>query len=58
MIKQIDGHDWFCCPVCGKKIHPVLPGAYGVLVKCSGRTREGQRCSWSGEIKYNEPLSR
>lgn len=51
MIKTINGQTWFCCPECGKKIHPVKPGACGVLVKCTGKNN-GKRCDWYGEIKW------
>ena len=51
MIKTINGKTWFCCPECGKKIHPVKPGACGVLVKCTGKNN-GKRCDWYGEIKW------
>lgn len=52
MIKTINGKTWFCCPQCGKKIHPVKPGAQGVLVACKGKRPDGTRCNWAGEIKY------
>nr|DAE36987.1 MAG TPA: cysteine-rich protein [Bacteriophage sp.]DAH34608.1 MAG TPA: cysteine-rich protein [Bacteriophage sp.] len=51
MIKTINGQTWFCCPKCGKKIHPIKPGACGVLVKCTGKNN-GKRCDWYGEIKW------
>lgn len=54
MLKQISGRVWFCCPLCGKKIHPVKPGARGVYAKCKGKTETGLPCNWSGEITYNE----
>ena len=52
MVKNCNGVLWFCCPACGKKLHPVVPGARGVFVKCSGRHRDGSRCDWMGEIRY------
>lgn len=52
MLKIINGKTWFCCPKCGKKIHPVDPGARGVLVVCKGKRPDGTRCNWAGEIKY------
>lgn len=52
MIKKIDGRTWYCCPKCGKKIHPVSPGARGVWVTCPGKRADGTRCTWAGEIKY------
>lgn len=52
MVKSYNGKAWFCCPQCGKKIHPVKPGARGVLVKCSQRLTDGRKCGWEGEIKW------
>lgn len=57
MIRNIDGQIWFCCPECGKKLHPVAPGARGVFVKCPGRYPDGQRCNWAGEIRCPEQAS-
>lgn len=53
MIKKINGQEWFCCPVCGKKLHPVVPGAVcrGLLAKCRGKLPDGSKCTWTGEIK-------
>ena len=53
MIKIIDDQTWFCCPRCGKKIHPVKPGARGVLVVCRQKRADGSRCDWAGEIKFD-----
>lgn len=50
MLKVIDGETWFCCPQCGQKIHPVKPGARGVLVACKAR-----KCEWRGEIRWDAP---
>lgn len=52
MIKTIDNITWFCCPKCGKKIHPVKPGAFGVYAMCKGRLPNGCKCDWQGEITY------
>ena len=41
MLKEINGKVWFCCPQCGKKIHPVAPGARGVFVVCKQRRADG-----------------
>lgn len=49
MIKKINGENWFCCPKCGQKLHPVKPGARGVYVKCKGKIN-GEKCDWFGEI--------
>ena len=49
MIKEIDGQAWFCCPECGKKLHPVKRGARGVLTRCRGKLPDGRTCDWSGE---------
>ena len=40
------------CPVCGKKLHPLQPGAvcHGVMAQCRGRRQDGSRCGWAGEI--------
>lgn len=47
MVKEIGGRWWYCCPRCGKKLHPLRAGAVcrGVLARCRER-----RCGWSGEI--------
>lgn len=51
MIKSINGRTWFCCPACGKKLHPVAPGARGVWTKCRGKLPSGERCGWTGEVR-------
>lgn len=56
MLKTINGETWFCCPQCGQKIHPVKPGARGVLVACKGKTKDGARCTWRGEIRWDEAV--
>ncbi|MEY8388566.1 hypothetical protein AALC17_14975 [Oscillospiraceae bacterium 38-13] len=47
MIREIGGRWWYCCPRCGKKLHPLRAGAVcrGVLARCRERY-----CGWSGEI--------
>lgn len=54
MVKEIDGRWWYCCPRCGKKLHPPPPQAgavcRGVLARCRGIRRDGSRCGWAGEI--------
>ena len=52
MIKEFDGQWWYCCPRCGKKLHPLQAGAVcrGVLARCRGIRRDGSRCGWAGEI--------
>ena len=52
MLKEINGKVWFCCPKCGKKIHPVAPGAHGVFVVCKQRRADGTRCNWRGECSW------
>lgn len=52
MLKRQNGKTWFCCPNCGKKIHPVKPGARGVLVKCNQKRADGEKCGWEGEIRF------
>lgn len=52
MIRVIDGVTWFCCPVCGKKLHPVERGARGVFAACRGKLPDGSRCAWRGEVKW------
>lgn len=52
MVKVIDGQTWFCCPKCGKKIHPVKVGAQGVFAVCKQKRKDGSRCNWAGEICY------
>nr|DAI49748.1 MAG TPA: cysteine-rich protein [Caudoviricetes sp.] len=45
MIKLINGCLWFCCPLCGQKLHKIAPDAV-----CSGVTTHCKRCRWEGEI--------
>lgn len=52
MLKEINGKVWFCCPQCGKKFHPVAPGARGVFVICKQRRADGTRCNWRGECSW------
>lgn len=54
MIRDINGKTWFCCPVCGQKIHPVKPGAQGVFAMCKGKKPDGGRCDWAGEIRWDK----
>lgn len=54
MLKTINGETWFCCPECGQKIHPVKPGARGVMVSCKGKKKDGAKCTWRGEISWND----
>lgn len=54
MIKEINGLMWFCCPKCGKKIHPVKEGARGVYAVCKGKSLNGNRCNWRGEIRWDK----
>lgn len=53
MVKTIDGKNWFCCPVCGKKLFILYPGAVcrGVQAKCRGKLPSGGKCTWEGEVK-------
>lgn len=53
MIREIAGRTWFCCPQCGKKLHPVDRGARGVYVMCKQKRRDGTRCCWSGEVRWD-----
>ena len=56
MIRTIDGQGWFCCPVCGKKLFPVAPGAVcrGLWAKCRGRRPDGRKCAWEGEVRIGQ----
>ncbi len=56
MVKQIKGQLWFCCPKCGKRLHPVLPGAVcrGVMERCRGKLPDGTPCGWTGEIRIDK----
>ncbi len=51
MMKTIGRRLWFCCPKCGEKLLPLMPGAVcsGVLYKCRERS-----CGWSGEMKIGQ----
>lgn len=50
MIKRFQEQDWFCCPECGQKIHPVVPGACGVFAVCKAKVSRQERCNWRGEV--------
>lgn len=54
MLREINGKVWFCCPQCGKKIHPVKPDARGVYAVCKQKRKDGSRCNWSGEIRWEK----
>nr|DAS93990.1 MAG TPA: cysteine-rich protein [Caudoviricetes sp.] len=54
MLKEFNGQTWFCCPRCGKKIHPVKPDARGVYTVCKQKRKDGSRCNWSGEIRWEK----
>lgn len=56
MLKKINGETWYCCPECGQKIHPVKPGARGVMVACKGKKKDGTRCTWTGEIRWDAAI--
>lgn len=43
MVKIIGGRWWYCCPKCGKKIHPLDPAA-----SCSGVYTQCRACKWQG----------
>lgn len=43
MVKIIGGRWWYCCPRCGKKIHPLDPTA-----SCSGVYTQCRACKWQG----------
>lgn len=53
MLKKIGNETWFCCPECGQKLHPVKPGARGVMITCKGKIADGKKCTWSGEIRWD-----
>lgn len=44
-LKKIGDYEWFCCPVCGKKLHRIEPGAV-----CHGVTTFCKQCKWTGFI--------
>ena len=52
MVREIDGRRWWCCPVCGKKLLQVNPGAScrGVQIRCRGRKPDGTPCRKEMEI--------
>lgn len=56
MVKKIKGKLWYCCPKCGKRLHPIQPGAVcrGVIGQCRGRLPNGAPCGWKGEIIIGE----
>ena len=59
MLKEINGKVWFCCPQCGKKIHPAAPGRRQALQLARGVFLAERRRSLEACIKQNirEPLS-
>ena len=48
MVKKIGGQLWYCCPVCGQKLHIISPDAV-----CSGVTTICKKCKWKGEMNIN-----
>jgi len=48
VVKLLNGQLWYCCPVCGQKLHKLAPDAV-----CNGVTTFCKRCKWEGvmEIK-------
>lgn len=49
MVKRIKGQLWYCCPVCGQKLHLMVPGAI-----CSGVLTSCRRCKWSGVMEIKQ----
>ena len=43
MVKSVNGQLWYCCPVCGQKLHKLSPDAV-----CNGVTTFCRRCKWEG----------
>lgn len=39
MVKLIGGELWYCCPLCGQKLHEIAPWA-----KCTGVKTKCKRC--------------
>lgn len=43
MVKSVNGQLWYCCPVCGQKLHKLSPDAV-----CNGVTTFCKKCKWEG----------
>ncbi len=46
MVKLIGGKLWYCCPRCGKKLHPVSADAI-----CHGIRTQCRQCGWEGPME-------
>lgn len=49
VVKLVNGQLWYCCPVCGQKLHKLAPDAV-----CNGVTTFCRRCKWEGVMNIKE----
>lgn len=49
VVKLVTGQLWYCCPVCGQKLHKLAPDAV-----CNGVTTFCRRCKWEGVMNIKE----
>ena len=49
VVRLINGQLWYCCPVCGQKLHKLTPDAI-----CSGVMTFCRRCKWEGVMNIRD----
>lgn len=49
VVKLVKGQLWYCCPVCGQKLHKLAPDAV-----CNGVTTFCKKCKWEGVMNIKE----
>ena len=49
VVRLINGQLWFCCPVCGQKLHKLTPDAV-----CSGVITFCKKCKWEGVMNIRD----
>lgn len=49
VVRLINGQLWYCCPVCGQKLHKLTPDAV-----CSGVITFCKKCKWEGVMNIRD----
>lgn len=49
VVRLINGQLWYCCPVCGQKLHKLTPDAI-----CSGVITFCRKCKWEGVMNIRD----
>lgn len=49
VVRLIGGRLWYCCPVCGQKLHKLTPDAM-----CSGVITFCKKCKWEGVMNIRD----